>query len=75
MAADTRGRTILLVEDDGDVRDIAREALTRGGYTVLAAVDAEDAQRIESAHAGRIDLLLTDVVMPGLGGPALAERL
>jgi PAS domain S-box-containing protein len=74
-AADTTGRTILLVEDDEDVRDIAREVLERAGYTVLAAEHAEDAQRIEEAHAGSIDLLLTDVVMPGLGGPALAELL
>jgi len=74
-AVDTAGRTILLVEDDDDVRGIAREVLERAGYVVLAAEDAEDAQRVEEAHAGAIDLLLTDVVMPGLGGPALAERL
>ena len=74
-AADAQGRTILLVEDDTDVRDIAREALERAGYTVLAAEDAEDAQQVEEGFTGTIDLLLTDVVMPGLGGPALAARL
>jgi CheY-like chemotaxis protein len=74
-AVEAAGRTILLVEDDEDVRDIAREVLERAGYRVLAAEDAEAAQRVEDAHDGSIDLLLTDVVMPGLGGPALAELL
>ena len=70
-----RARTILLVEDDHDVRDIACEVLEREGYTVLAAASAEAAEEIEAGHPETIDLLLTDVVMPGLGGPALAERL
>jgi PAS domain S-box-containing protein len=69
------GQTILLVEDEDDVRSITAEMLERAGYHVLAASDAEHAQRIEAEFHQPIDLLLTDVVMPGLGGPALADIL
>ncbi len=67
--------TILLVEDDDAVRRIARVVLERRGYTVLEAADGENAVRLASAHGGPIDLVVTDIVMPGLGGPALLERL
>jgi two-component system cell cycle sensor histidine kinase/response regulator CckA len=72
---ETTGQTILLVEGDDDVRTITAEILERAGYNVHAATEAEHAQRIEADFAEPIDLLLTDVVMPGLGGPALAEVL
>ncbi|MEN3343301.1 MAG: hypothetical protein V7644_2705 [Actinomycetota bacterium] len=67
--------TVLLVEDDGGVRALAEVLLSEVGYAVLAARDGNDALRIVERHEGSIDLLLTDVVMPGLGGVALAEEV
>ncbi len=67
--------TVLLVEDDESVRFLAREVLVAKGYTVLVAADGEAALRLHAQYAGRIDLLITDVVMPKLSGPELARRL
>jgi two-component system cell cycle sensor histidine kinase/response regulator CckA len=67
--------TILLVEDQPEVRAVARVALTRHGYTVLEASQGDEALRIEKDHHERIHLLLTDVVMPAMGGRELAQRL
>ena len=67
--------TILLVEDAPEVRRLARRALLHRGYTVLEALDSQDAIRICRQHADPIHLLLTDVVMPQIDGPALAENL
>ncbi|HEX5830329.1 MAG TPA: ATP-binding protein, partial [Gemmatimonadaceae bacterium] len=69
------GRTVLLVDDDEAVRRSLERMLARFGYRVLAAADAESALRVAAGHDGDIDVLLTDIVMPGLSGPALAERL
>lgn len=69
------GETVLLVEDEYAVRTIARAALTRRGYRVLAAADASEALAITRAYPGPIALLLTGVVMPGMGGRELAERV
>ncbi len=66
---------ILLVEDEPAVRDLAHEALARCGYRVLAAATPAEAQALAEEHHGRIDLLLTDVIMPELSGPELADRL
>ncbi len=75
-AADASGsETILLVEDDDVVRSLTAEMLDTAGYTVLAAPDATEAERLAAAHEGPIDLLVSDVVMPGLSGPELAERM
>jgi two-component system cell cycle sensor histidine kinase/response regulator CckA len=72
----TRGtETVLLVEDEAAVRDMAQTALESFGYTVLAASNAEDAWQTVAAQHGNIDLLLTDVIMPGVSGPELAERV
>ncbi len=71
-----RGReTVLLVEDEDGVRALSRHILRGFGYTVLEARDGLDALRVAEQHAGRIDLLITDVVMPRLGGREVAERL
>ena len=67
--------TILLVEDEDAVRDLTRRCLEARGYRVLQASSAEDAERVVATHPARLDLLLTDVVMPGASGPDLARRL
>ncbi len=67
--------TILLVEDESPVRDVVRTILERSGYSVLEAVDGATAFHFAQTHAGPIDLLFTDVVMPGLSGPELLQRL
>jgi CheY-like chemotaxis protein len=67
--------TVLVVEDEPEVRSLAREALERQGYVVLEAARPSEALRIAEEHAGPIPLLVTDVVMPEMKGPQLAERL
>ena len=67
--------TILLVEDAESVRDLTRTLLTEHGYTVLEADHPEKAVEIAKTHEGHIHLLLTDMVMPGMNGRALAEKL
>ena len=74
-AAAATGETILLVEDEEHVRRLARRVLESQGYTVLEAINGEDALRIAADYGGVIDLLLSDVVMPELGGRLVAERL
>ena len=67
--------TILVVEDEPAVLSLSRRALEAQGYVVLAASDASDAMRVVERHGGTIHLLLTDVVMPGVSGRELADRL
>jgi PAS domain S-box-containing protein len=68
--------TIMLVEDEDMVRELARHVLTENGYRVLAAQHGEEALQVCERHKGPIHLLLTDVIMPyGLNGRELAERL
>ena len=72
---DAGTETILLVEDNDGVRDLAAKALRRRGYTVHEARDAEDAMHWMQTSGIKPHLLLTDVVMPGVSGPNLAARL
>ena len=67
--------TVLLVEDEDRVRGFTREMLEGHGYTVLEAAHPGEALRLVADHAGSIHLLLTDVVMPGMSGRHLADRL
>ncbi|HEV8308970.1 MAG TPA: response regulator [Methylomirabilota bacterium] len=67
--------TILVTDDEADVREFVREVLEMHGYTVLVAPNAAGALEIAERHAGPIHLLLTDLIMPGIGGRDLALRL
>jgi signal transduction histidine kinase len=69
------GGTVLLVEDHADVRALFSGFLRQAGYTVLEAVDGDDAAALFEARGAEVDLLVTDVVMPNLSGPALAAAL
>ena len=69
------GGTILLVEDEEHVRITTTEILTGAGYRVLQATDGEDALRVYEAHEAEIHLLVTDVIMPRMGGPELVHAL
>ena len=71
----TGSETILLTEDEQDVREIAREFLESGGYKVVEAKDASEAVQLARQHSGAIDLLVTDMVMPGMTGQELAVQL
>ena len=64
---------MLLAEDEETIRSLVGEVLTRSGYKVFAAPNGEEAIRLLEQHLGEIDLLLTDVVMPGMSGPDLAR--
>jgi len=67
--------TILLVEDEDGVRQLAHEYLETSGYTVIQAEDGQAALELASVHTGPIHLLMTDVVMPGISGRELAEQV
>jgi CheY-like chemotaxis protein len=67
--------TILLVNSEADVRATVREILEEHGYELLEALDAEEAVRVAATHHGPIDLLLTDVTLPGASGQDLALLL
>ena len=67
--------TILLVEDSDPLRKLTQSVLESSGFRVLVAENGEDALRVAGLHGAKIDLLVTDVVMPGINGRVLAERL
>jgi CheY-like chemotaxis protein len=73
--SDTGSETILLVEDDNSVRDLAQRVLEMRGYKILPARDGADALRIASVADEQIDLVVTDVVMPGMNGREFVEAL
>jgi two-component system cell cycle sensor histidine kinase/response regulator CckA len=70
-----RGETLLVVEDEAALREVAGRILSRAGYHVLSAECGITALELAARHEGAIDLLVTDVVMPGMLGKELAERL
>lgn len=67
--------TILLVEDEPAVRQLFAQALTRAGYTVLEARNGQEAMRLFDEHGEQVDMLLTDLRMPYMGGAELAHQL
>ncbi len=69
------GETILVVEDAAPLRDLVCQALSVSGCTVLSAPEAQEALRILGQQKGLIHLLITDVIMPGMNGPALAKQV
>ena len=75
MESSRTGETILIVEDEPGVRGLVREMLKQRGYAVLEARDGINAQVVSKGYFGRIDLLLTDVVMPQKSGPEAAKEL
>src|SRR3989440_12062165 len=67
--------TILLVDDEESVRAIVLKILRRAKYNVLEAENGEAALRVAESHPGKIDLVITDMFMPGLRGPEVAQKL
>src|SRR5271165_6504278 len=75
VATEPGTETILLVEDEANLRYLARQFLEKQGYRVIEAADGAVAMQIAVAHEGTIHLLLTDVIMPGMNGRELAQRI
>ncbi len=75
VAPQTGTEVVLLVEDEEMVRNLTRTMLEEHGYKVIEAADGQHALALAEAYAGHIDLMMTDVVMPGMSGKALAERM
>jgi len=67
--------TILLVEDDAGVRELVSLLLSSKGYTILTAENPSDVERLCMKHSGSIDLLLTDMILPGVTGREVAKRV
>jgi len=74
-SSETVRETILLVEDENTLRHLTRQYLTNQGYTVLDANNGVAAMQLSAIHPGPIHLLLTDVIMPGMNGRELAQRV
>ena len=74
-AAYSGAETVLLAEDEPAVCELVRAILTSRGYSVLSARLPQEAERISETYEGKIDLLLTDVIMPGMSGAELAKRI
>ena len=74
-AAQGGSETVLLVEDEESVRQLVRETLQAKGYRVVEAENGEAGLQAAAKHSGKIDMVITDVVMPGMGGRELVRRL
>jgi DNA-binding response OmpR family regulator len=75
LAVARGSETVLLVEDESRLRILMQEILQRNGYTVIPACDGEEALRICRQEAVVFDIVVTDVIMPGMSGPQLADRI
>ncbi len=75
MDSQVAGSTILVVDDEPEIRKLVGAMLSREGYNVLSADSGEPALKTYRKQGTKIDLLLTDVVSPGMSGPVLADRL
>lgn len=71
---ESRGQTVLIADDEEPVRRVASRLLARNGYDVLEAADGAEALRMLAAGKGTIDLLVSDIIMPEMGGLELARR-
>src|SRR5689334_12067588 len=75
IPAELRGsETVLVVEDENAVRALIRQVLIREGYNVLDTGEVEEALRVCEQHSGNIALLITDVILPRMSGPQVAEK-
>jgi signal transduction histidine kinase len=70
-----QGETVLVIDDDDDIRSVAERILVRAGFEVITATDGDDALALAADRPGEIDLVLTDIVMPRMLGTELARRL
>lgn len=75
MGGISKGETILVVDDDESVRHVVAVSLQSFGYRVLEASSGQEALDVSRRHEGRIELLVTDVVMPGMNGLELARQI
>lgn len=75
ISGDGNHRTVLLVEDEKSLRTLLRQSLAQNGYCVLEAGDGKEALQLADMHKGKIDLLVTDVVMPEMNGPELVAAI
>jgi signal transduction histidine kinase/CheY-like chemotaxis protein len=75
LRATGREETVLIVDDEPTLRRLAQRSLQRAGYRVIAAANGVEALDRIDAHQGRIDILVTDIVMPGMGGRKLVEQI
>ncbi len=75
IASSAGPQTLMIFDNEAAIREFARKVLTRSGYQVLVAGTGEEAEQVCASHAGPIHLLLTDVVMPGMNGRWLSERV
>jgi DNA-binding response OmpR family regulator len=75
MSAATNQRTVLLVDDDVVIRNLLRRSLEAAGFSVLAAADANEALAVVRTCSERIQVMLTDIEMPGTDGLTLAEQI
>jgi two-component system cell cycle sensor histidine kinase/response regulator CckA len=74
-AMEATGRTILVVDDEDPIRLVISKVLSKAGHRVLEAEHGAEALRVTAAHDGRIDLIITDLYMPGMRGTEIAEQI